>query len=848
MKKNKNTISLIIFTFLIILFLTSSGLFAQNDPNAPKRPRGNRQKGDSTQITTGTDFQGSGTISGLVVDKETKLPLEGTVITLKSLKDSTKRNGAISDNLGRFTIEADYGVYKMNIDYIGYNGAVNNRVLLRKPALLLDTIRLSTGTNVTEEIRVEDQRSLIEFQPGKKVFNVGNSDLYQNGSAVDVLKDVPSVTVDIDNNVSLRGSSEVKILIDGRPSGLNTNSRTSILEQIPASSIQSIELVTNPDAKYDAEGTSGVINIVLKKNEDLGLNGAVSFGAGTLDKYNGSLNLNAKNNKMNLYGSYNYRLFNSPGTGSLDRLSLLDNSRLLQNSDLMMRMNNNSVKAGIDYYTDENSTLGFSLGYSNRDRKRGSTESTSQVDGAGNLTYNTQNKAEENESGKSWDLDLNYLKKFKNPKQQLNIDLGYSRNNEDNSQLSTYYDLLNPIANVPMQNDIGNNVNNDGQFSIDYIQPLGDAKSNSKFNIGYKGTMRNNDNVSTYQNYDYTTNSFVEDLSISNSFNYKEIINAVYGIYNSSFKDFSFSLGLRAEKTNSKGDLITNNTQFDQNYFSLFPSLSLSQKLGLGQEVQVTYSRRIRRPRGDDLNPFIERSDPLNLRQGNPALLPMFIDSYELSLINYIGQQTVLTPSLFFRQTHDEITRYRTLIDSNVTLTTFANNTSSKTYGAEVIFNSKLFDLVSLNGNINYYKSEVDASNIQPGLVNSTYSWSGRLMAGANFADILNVQLSYNYNGKRLTGQGEIDPVQSMDIAFRKDLFDKTASISLRVSDVLNQQKFNVTLNDVNYTENLIRSRNSRAAFLTFTYNFGRQEKSKNPKRKDDNKPNDITPPDDSPY
>ena len=842
---NKTIIALLL---LIIIGSASTSVFAQNDnPDTPRKKRGgNRQKGDSTQVNN--NLQGTGTISGIVMDRETKAPLEGAVITLRSLKDSTTKTGAVTDNLGKFSIDASFGVYRMNIDYIGYNGAVNNRVLLRKSALLLDTIKLSSGTNVTEEIKVEDERSMIQFEPGKKVFNVGNSDLYQNGSAVDVLKDVPSITVDIDNNVALRGSTDVKILIDGRPSGLNTASRTSILEQIPASSIEKIELVTNPDAKYDAEGSSGVINIVLKKSESLGLNGTTSLGIGTSDKYNGSLNVNARNSKINIYGNYNYRLFNTPGSGALSRYSLLDNTSLFQNTSSMMRMNNHSAKGGIDYFPDELSTLGFSIGYNDRDRRRGSTENTTQTDAANNLIYSTINKSEDNETGKSWDLDLSYVKKFKTPKQQLNIDLSYSRNNEDNTQLSTLYDNIFPVTNVPMQNDIGNNINNDGELSIDYIQPFGDKKSQSKLDAGFKSTLRKNDNVAIYQNFDYTTNTFVQNTLSSNSFNYKEFINAVYGIYSGAIKNFTYSLGLRAEQTNTTGDLITTGQQIKQDYFSLFPSVSLSQKLSLGQEVQVTYSRRIRRPGGDDLNPFIERSDPLNLRQGNPALKPMFIDAYELGLINYFGQ-TVLTPSLFFRQTHDEITRYRTIIDSNVTLTTSANNTSSKTYGAEMIFNTKLFDLITMNGNINYYKSEVDGSNIQAGLVNSTYSWAGRLMAGAKFGELFSAQLSYNYMGKRATGQGIVDPVQSMDLALRKDLFNKDASISLRISDVFNQQKFNVVLNDPSYMESMTRRRNSRAAFVTFTYNFGRADKTKNPKkRQQQDKPDDITPQDDSPY
>ncbi len=782
---------------------------------------------------------GNGKLSGIVIDKDTRTPLEGVVLTLKSLKDSTAKTGATTDSKGLFLIESPYGEFKLTLEYIGYNPAFINHILLssNKPEIKLDTLKLSSGLTTTEEIKVEDERSTIQFLPGKKIFDVGKDETNKNGSAIDVLKNVPSVTVDIDENISLRGSSGVKILIDGRPSGLNTSSRTTILEQIPANSIDRIELVTNPDAKYDAEGTSGIINIVLKKNTDFGMNGQVTLGAGTGDKYSSGLNLNSKNSKMNIFGNYNYRLFDNPITGSINRVNFIDNTTLFQTTNAMRRMNNHSVKGGIDYFPGVNSTLGFSVGYNDRDRKRGSSQLTTQYDLLNNLIYNIENKSEEDELGKSLDLDLTYVKKFKTPKQELSLELGYSRDSEDNNQLSKTYDYINPVVNIPVINDLANSVNNDVELSVDYAQPF---KDKSQLDFGYKGTLRKNDNHSIYQNFDYTTNSFVENTLSSNQFNYKEFINAVYGTYSGSIKNFSYSLGLRAEQTSADGDLVTTNTQFKKNYFSLFPSFSLAQKFGLEQEAQLTYSRRISRPDLEDLNPFIERSDPLNLQQGNPYLNPQYIDSYELSFIKYFGQ-TVFTPSLFFRQTHDEITRYRTLLDSNVTLTSFANNSSSKTYGAELIFNTKLLNKIDLNGNVNYYKSQADASNIQPGFVNSTYSWSGRLSASSKIADLFSLQAAYNYSGKRATGQGIVSPFQTLDVALKKDFFNQAASLSLRVSDVFNQQKFTANLSNIDYNEILTRRRNSRAAFLTFTYNFGKQDKKFEKKKPKE----DTTPPPD---
>lgn len=813
--------------FLLLIIISFNKTYSQDNVST--------QAPDSAKI----NMRGTGKIYGFIVDKDTRNALEGVTVTLKDIKDSASTTGAITDANGRFNIETSFGTYKMSIDYIGYRSVLYNKIILSEkiPELILDTIKLSSGTTTTEEINVTDEKSMIQFTPGKKVINVGKNDLYNSGSAIDVLKDIPSVTVDIDNNVSLRGSSEVKILIDGRPSGLNTSSRSSILEQIPANTIESIELVTNPDAKYDAEGTSGVINIILKKNNDFGVNGTATLGTGTDDKYTGGLSLNAKNSNLNIFGSYNYRLFNSPVSGFLTRINFVDNTIFSQSSNALNRLINHSVKGGIDYYPDAKSTIGFSINYSDKNRKRGDSQITTETDAANNITYNALNQSEDNDLGYNLDADLNYVKKFKTPKQQLNLDIGYSRFKEDNTQISNIYDRINPVANIPIRNDLGKSINNDLEISLDYSQPF---KNKSMLDAGCKATIRNTDNTSTYRNFDYTTNTLVEDIASSNSFNYKDFINAIYSMYSGSIKDFSYSLGLRGEQTNSTGDLVSTNTQFTRNYFNIFPSISLQQKLGLGKEMQFIYSRRIKRPDTEDLNPFIERSDPLNLRQGNPYLNPMFIDSYELSFINYIDQ-TVLTPSIYYRQTHDEITRFRTLLDSNVTLTSFTNNSSSKTYGAELIFNTKLFNALNLNGNINYYRTDADASFIQAGLVNSAYSWSGRLLAGMNVSTLFNVQLSYNYNGRRVTSQTITEPVQTVDIALKKELliFNNSASISFKISDLFDKQKNVSNLNEITYTENLTRRRNIRTAFLTFTYNFGKQDKKSEKKKSIDNPSDD---------
>src|SRR5437868_7844337 len=290
---------------------------------------------------TALKSQENGTISGVVLDRSTGQPLEAAVIGVFKMQDSAKVKGAETDPGGKYSVQVPYGLYKIEINYIGYNIAVINRVAItaNKPNVILDTVKLRQGSATTEEIEVTSERSSMELLPDKKVFNVGQDIVNNGGSATDVLKNIPSVSVDVDGNVSLRGSGNVKILVDGKPSGLDGSSKADILQQIPANMIESIELVTNPSAKYEAESSAGIINIVLKKNtQSVGYSGNFSLGAGTQDKYNGSANLTLKTDKFNIYGNYNYRLFNFGMNGTSSRQDLFNNTFLNQTSNANMRM------------------------------------------------------------------------------------------------------------------------------------------------------------------------------------------------------------------------------------------------------------------------------------------------------------------------------------------------------------------------------------------------------------------------------------------------------------------------------------------------------------------------------
>lgn len=789
-----------------------------------------------------------GRISGVVVDKATGNPVESSDVRLLSAADSSFVTGTATDAAGNFLMEViKPGRYFLNVRMIGYSNFAVNEIILNKrnSEINLDTIRIRSGNDIqTDEIEVETQKSPIEFSADKKIFNVSDDITITGGNALDVLKNVPSIQVDVDGNVTLRGSQNVKILVDGKPFGLEGSNRNAILQQIPANSVESVELITNPSAKYNPEGTSGILNIVLKKKTDLGYNGSFTLNAGTDDKYSGSVNLNYKKNNVNFSGSYNYSNQKNIFTGSSLRQNFFPGTAEFIdqiNSGNIKRLSH-LIKAGVDFEIDRKQSIGFNLNYSPRNTNRQEKNENKYYDSLQNLNPYFLTNTTEDDAGKNFDASLNYNLKFKNPKNTLYGEVSYSKETDEETS-STEEVYIFPINNTPdkyitFQNEKNNQIN----LQLDYVN-LSEKKL--KIETGYKSIFRKNDDDINFLNYDYTTNSYINNINISNNFIYKENIHALYAIFTDKIKDFGFSFGGRIEQTYTNGELLTGSKNFDKNYFGIFPSASLSQKLSLSQELQLTYSRRINRPNSRNLNPFPDISDPLNIRIGNPDLKPEYTNSFELSYINYFKFATI-TPSIFYRKTDDEISRYRIVTDSNVSITTFENLNSSKSYGIDFIVNSQILKWWNVNGNLSFYRSEVNASNISEGLTNETDSWSARVSSGMSIPDIFDLQLTYFYSGKRISANGSVEPIQSLDAAVKKEFLDRRASIGFRISDIFNTLKFKIRTGDERYTQESVRRRNSRTAFLTFTYNIGSSEKGKDRRSKrNERKDNDPGPDED---
>ncbi len=816
----------------------------------------------------------TGSISGIVLEQGTGNALEGVTVRLLSEKDSSLGGGSQTDVNGFYIIDGvDFGKYVLTANMVGHNSVTLKGIHLsrKNPEIFADTIFLKSGETTTEEIDVTAERSLIEFKADKKVYNVDGNILDKGGNASDLLRKIPSVSVDQDGNVSLRGSSNVKFMIDGKMVRQNT---TAILEQTPAGSIESIEIISNPGSKYEAEGEAGLINIVLKKGNELsGYAGQLSLGAGNGDKYNAALSLSKKDSKLNIYGNYGFRDFdmNFDGGSSLTNYFVSDPKFINESVSSLMKNISHNLKAGTDFYLSPKSTLGISAVYQLRDRNSSEKTMTENLNQSGVNTLNEMTNSTEGDKGNVFETSLTFNSIFDSPQNTLSGEAAIAFNNED-EDISTNTQLLdanmNPINNTPLiKNSLSSENSFSGSFQMDYVHPFlskeksgdvrkergkkpgkgnssefrgKDNKSNSRIETGIKATFRDLESVINGEQFDYTSNAFVNDTLITNNFDYNENIIAGYGIYGSSFGGLNFNAGARGEMTFTKVDKSSGDTVIDKNYIDIFPSLNMSYDLSMSDKLQADYSRRINRPEARLLVPFVDNANPTNIRVGNPDLQPEYVNSFQLSYLKFFEGFTV-NPSVYYRHTSNAITRYRTQLDSVTTLTTFANLDKSDAIGAELIVGYQGKNNLFINGSMNYSYNKLYGNNISTNLDNSGSSINAKVNAGVRVWYDIDIQLAYNYQGSRPMISGDIEPFSTFEAGLKKDLFDEALSIGLRFSDIFNKQRFDVNFENETFQQDFYRKRESRYAFLTLTYNFGAKEvKKKRTRDREDNRAPDV--------
>lgn len=783
-------------------------------------------------------------LAGKVIDADTKEVVEFATVSLFRLPKDTLIGGIVTDANGSFELEnLRPGKYKLIIAFMGYKSLIIDTLLLRKfEERNLGLLTLGTNEKVLKEVTIETQQDMVKNTIDKKVFDAEKLAIANGGSANDVLTQVPTVSVDIDGNISLRGSGNVTILIDGRPSGMSGAGRAGVLSGIPASAIESVEVITNPSAKYDPDGMSGIINIVLKKNKLQGTNGNATISAGTNNKYNANVSYNFRKNKVNLYTNYSFRYNERFGLGDVKRITYAGDSAnyLIQknNSDNLNR--NHSAKIGMDYNASKLATFGFNvtLNYENK------TETEKLVNNSENeieQLASAFNRYTNNPSnGLSQDYNINYRKRFKNPKQLLSIEGNYSINNNQSNSIYQQenfwedYQEINPYwfyQNNKSKTNFSINTN-----TIDFESPL---FKNGKIESGLKNTNRVIDNDFYSETFNNSTESFLADDSLNNRFVYHENIYAAYTSYGQTLGKWSYKAGLRAEQANTKSTLINNDSSFVNNYFNIFPTAFINRKINDKQEIQLNYGRRINRPGTRQLSPFTDYSNPLILRVGNPYLNPEYTHNLEFSYL-YNHKKINFSTTVFYRKTVDLIMRNISINANNQTIVTFTNLGSSENMGIETVSRIELYKWWNITANLNGFQTVIKGTN-QDGEINtSNLSWNAKILSNMLLKKGWSLQASGLYNARNIMAQGTILPMSQIDFALKKEVFKNKGTFTLSVTDIFDQMRFRINTSGSNFSQEAERKRETRIATLTFNYRFGsgdfaqRRSKSKENDYKND--------------
>jgi outer membrane receptor protein involved in Fe transport len=797
-----------LYTSIFLLVFISSSLFAQH-PGAG-RPGGQQDKP-------------KGKITGKVIDSQTGAPIEYATIGVFRSADSILVTGNITNSAGLFVLEVPYGKVYVNVDFIGYTAKMIPAFTLSESAPHVDigVVKLTASATALEGVEVETEKSQYQVGIDKKVFNVGKDLTSAGGSAADILQNVPSVTVDMDGNVALRGSGGVRVLVDGKPSGLTGVSKSDILAQIPASSIESIEVITNPSAKYDSEGMAGIINIVLKKQQQKGFNAMVNGQAGTGDRYNGSVNFNYSKGKFNVFGSYDLRSDHRYGNGVSNRKAIFtDSIAFLEQRSSRVRGNfTHNTRLGADIRLNDMNTLTLSALYKTSDGKSIEGIDYQELDANRTVLSIFERESQENDNDRSYDLSMSYRKNYKQKGRMLTADIQYSLALEDEvtDMTERHYNLdYTPMNIDPVkQLSIDNNTQVNGMAQIDYVHPLSES---SKMESGVKGSLRSTIVDFTWMNYDNVQQHFVNDTSVSNRFFFGEQIYAAYGIYSNGYKKLSYKIGARVEQTYTLSKLFNTGEITERDYIDIFPSIHLGQDLANKNKLTLSYTRRINRPSFGNLNPFNDFQDPYNLRTGNPQLRPEYISSFDAGHSKYWESYT-LSSGLYYRHTTDMIGRVRTLDTlTGVAVTSFENMNTGISYGAELTLNASPAKWVRGMLSFNYYRNIIKGENVREGFESDAYSWNTRLNTTFTVWKNLDIQVTANYRAPMIVPMGTIRPMYSIDLGAKKDILKNKATVNVRVSDLLNSQRFRIDAAGPGFENYLEHRWDTRAFYAGFSY------------------------------
>ncbi|KQB39487.1 Outer membrane receptor for ferrienterochelin and colicins [Flavobacterium aquidurense] len=812
--KPKITMKKIKFAVLLVFFLTSFYNYAQQEPPAKNKVK----------------------VTGKVFEKVSKQPLEYATISITAPNDTKVIAGGITNPKGEFDVAVAPGTYDIKIEFISFKATEIKGKNIQDDTNL-GVVNLSEDAAQLNEVVIRQEKSTVEIKLDKKVYNVGQDMMVKGGTVSDVLDNVPSVSVDTEGNVSLRGSDNIRILIDGRPS--NAINVAEALRQLPADAIDKVEVITNPSARYDAEGGSGIINIILKKGKNQGFNGTFIASTGLPETYGASANLNYKTEKFNYFttAGYNYRTnegagltnseyFNPDGTTK----NFLDEDR-----DTKRTREGFNGRAGIEWTVAPNTFWTNAINYQKNTGEDRDLINYNNFDAGRNYTGSTYRLNTGDTGSENVEYTSNLIKNFNDKGHKLTADLSISRNTDDSNSVITGSDNFNNTLNNQVQKQV--------QLQADYVLPLGKG---SQFEAGYKGSFG-----------DLNNEYFVRDdqgealPNLSNTLEYKENINALYTSYGFKVNKFSYLFGLRWEDTNIQVNLLDSNDFNTKKYNNLFPSAFISYEISDQSNFTASYSKRLSRPRGRFMNPAVNYSSNINIFQGNPDLDPSLTDKYDIGYIKRWDKVTFNT-SAYFEDTKDVFSFVRSPTGENVNgipviLSRPINLGKEQKFGFEFTLNYTPFKWWKLNSNFNLYNVKTTGENsykdangllVVQNLDNQANSWFARINSKVTLPYKIDWQLTGMYNGEQKTAQGKNLGQFGMNTALSKDVLKDKATIAFNISDVFNSRimkSYTYLENQTSYGEMQFRKRQFN---LSFTYRFNKaksdREKPGAPKNEGD--------------
>jgi outer membrane receptor protein involved in Fe transport len=724
----------------------------------------------------------------------------------------------------------------------------------------LGNIIMSREHEKLEAITIVADKPALKMGIDKKIFDVDKSLTSKGGTAVDVMKNIPSVSVDVDGNIELRNSAPT-IFIDGRPTILT-------LDQVPSDNIDRIELITNPSAKYDASSTGGIINIILKKNKRNGVNGLASVSAGTPGLFSSNANLNLRQGKLNFFISGNYNNSENNSTGKSFRQN--KNNGITENYfDQYSKNQRNrqftSVRFGMDYFLDNRNTITLSQGIVRGRFSNNETQSQQYFNSGKTLERYGDRTSDGKFQFDRNNTQLIFTHKFPEYGKELNasVNMNYGNVKDNSGILNTFYQTDGILYGDPNRvRNQGANDNNQITAKIDFENPLGEDK---KLEMGLRSYINN---YKSYFNSYSVANGVETKLSLSNNYKYTEMVHAAYVTYTGKFQSIGYQAGLRGEYSKFSGTLIDSAKKFGYEYptqikniwDALFPSLYLSKKLGETQEVQLNYSRRVLRPDFWQLNPFIDINDPLNIQQGNPELKPEFRNSMEFNYSKNFKDNSNFLGVVYYRNTQGNITRYsdtisaaqfqqlhNAAVDPNAILNTFINSKSTNRIGMELTLQQKFSKNFDVTPSFNFAYRKVNADVKDLNLSNEGFDWSSKLTANykietknpSSLFNKIGFQLSGRYESPRVLPQGRRLEQYSADFAMKKDILKKDkGSLTFSVNDIFDTQRYGVIYDTETFYQESYRRRQGRTFRFTFSYKFGNADFSLFKRNKDNGNSN----------